>query len=120
MVALSSQSPQPQVPYFAQEIIRQMGGIGKLRAMVGAKSFVYSDQEESVMFGFMTGKSGINKIKITLTPMDLYSVEFWQIPSTRAMLKGVEPALVGGVHDNVYWEDLQDLFEAETGLYLSL
>lgn len=96
----------------AKEILRQLGGPGRLRAMIGAETFLaekYNDNRLGIKFK-AKAKHGINFIKITLTPADLYDVEFSRVHDCKVIstLKGI------------YAEDLKRLIELETGLYLSL
>lgn len=84
--------------------------IGMLKAMIGMKDAVKG--ENFVAFKFMRSR-GINAVSITLTPLDLYDVEF----ASNTPKKGW---VTKSLHENVYGENLKELFEKETGLYLSL
>jgi hypothetical protein len=105
----------------AMTIIKQMGGMGRLKAMVGAKDFVsYSAASESkygeglggVAFKFAKSKGKPNYVKIILDPSDTYTVTFGSI---RGYQLKDEDEISG-----VYVSNLRDLFERKTGLYLSL
>lgn len=88
-------------------------GMNRLVTMVEAKNFVQSENDNWVRFQFM--KSSGTKaryVQITLNGSDLYDVEFYR------MWK-LEKKVVS-VHENVYFDQLKALFEAETGFYLSL
>lgn len=88
-------------------------GVNRLVAMVGAKNFVKSDKENYVSFKFMRGAANkANYIKITLNAMDTYDVEFGKI-------HGMNYKVVGEFN-GVYFDQLKELFENETKLYLSL
>jgi hypothetical protein len=97
----------------ATTILEQLGG-NRFRVMTGAKNFVGSN--DSLRFripgrgGF--AKDGINAIKITLTPTDLYDLEFSRI-------RGSTVSLIALIK-NVYSEDLRRLFTEYTGLQTSL
>lgn len=98
----------------ASTILAQMGGLGRIRAMTGARNFLsYSaaaDSEHGRGLGAVSFQFGRGKVcRITLDPSDTYSVEFG---TTR---KGYSPAIVG-----LYAESLRPTFERETGLYLSM
>lgn len=91
-------------------ILEQMGGIGRLRAMIGAKDFVLI--ENGVQFGWpSSGAGSANKVVIKLEPSDTYRVQFWWI-------RGAKMKLIREVED-IYAEQLVPLFERETGLYLT-
>lgn len=90
----------------AQTILAQLGG-NKFVAMTGAKSFV--GIENGLMFMLPRGaKNKANKVRITLTPADLYKVEFMKI-------RGVELKTISA-HEEIYCDMLQELFTKETGL----
>jgi hypothetical protein len=97
----------------AMTIIRQMGGMSKLRAMVRAKDFVAL--ESGVQFGFK-GNRKMNKCVIKLNGMDLYDVEFWNI---RITSKTFKTDMVAEFND-CFNDMLINIFESTTGLYLSL
>lgn len=100
----------------AHTILRQLGGLGKLRAMIGIHSVVAlgeSDQEDrgGVQFGFK-GSHKVNKCRIILDHSDTYTFELWKI-TKKSWTKVYELT-------DIYCDMLIDLFESETGLYLSL
>ena len=106
----------------AQTILRQMGGAGRIVAMTGAKNFVsykaegdseYGRGRGGISFKFpRPGKGKPNFVRITLTEMDTYQVEFGSIHGHNYK--------VIAEYDDVYASQLKPLFEKETGLYLSL
>ena len=97
----------------ASEILRQLGG-NRFRVMTGARQFLYSDN--SLQFrlpnnpGFVRDK--INCIRITLTPADVYRVEFLRIAGSK--ITPIE------VCDDVYCDTLANLVSERTGLAVSL
>ncbi len=110
----------------ANTILTQMGGAGKLKLMTGAKNFIALDS--GVSFEFPTVHRR-NYIKVTLEPDDTYTVEFGR-------KKRITPGLMGAMdpekpismedfytkiseHTDIYFDQLKELFEKETGLYLS-
>lgn len=97
-------------PEIAATILRQMGGIGRIRAMTGAKNFI--DYGNGVSFQFPNKAAGRpNLCKVTLRPEDTYLVEFGRHRGTTyKVLKTL---------DGVYGDMLKSLFEQESGLYLS-
>jgi len=94
----------------AKTILQQMGGVNRLRAMLGVKQFVSLDN--GVQFKFPSPHGGPNFCKITLDPSDTYIMEFGRIRGTRYK-KTKE-------HSMVYADQLRKIFEKETGLYLKL
>ena len=91
-------------------MIQQLGGMGKLKAMVGASQFSALTKYE-LAFKFK-GSGMTNCVKITLNALDLYDIEFFRIRGSN--IKPVASFL------GVYAESLRGLFEETTGLYLSL
>jgi len=98
----------------ANTIYKQLGG-GRFKLMTGAKHFSAGDK--CLMFGlpYNFAKDGINKIKISLTPMDTYKVEFWRIGRAPKF----EQKLVSE-HDDVYVDSLRELISDNTGLALKM
>jgi hypothetical protein len=95
----------------ANTILSQMGGTGRLSAMIGANGYIGS--EDSVAFRFKArAKNGANGFRVVLDPSDTYTVEFI---SVRGSSRKVKDTL-----SEVYAEDLKRIFEDKTGLYLSL
>lgn len=62
-------------PTIAKTIIEQMGGAGKIRAMVGVKTFIAS--EDGVSFHFK-GSRKMNYVEITLDPSDTYTMTLYK------------------------------------------
>jgi hypothetical protein len=97
-----------------QQLTLSNNPIGRLRTMIGADSFTKEGEESSwVAFKFKAkAKNKANYIKITLNPMDTYDLEFCNIRGMK--VNWLEPIT------NVYCDQLKEVFEIETGLYLSL
>ena len=93
----------------AKTILEQLGG-NKFRVMVGAKNLVGS--ENSLSFKFMHNSSKSTICRVTLTPMDVYEVEFSHIRNY--------DKIVDKTFDNVYNDSLVEIFEDYTGLHTSL
>lgn len=87
----------------AQEILNQLGG-RRFTVMTGAKNFVGGES----MLQFDLPKS--HKVRITLTPADLYKVELFKW--NRARLEMVPVA----EEDGIYNDCLQASFTRLTGL----
>lgn len=97
-------------PTIAKTIIEQMGGAGKIRAMVGVKTFMVS--EDGVSFQFK-GSRKMNCVRITLDPSDTYTMTLYKLMPKKMELKKI------GEFDGLFWDQLKPVFERETGLYLS-
>lgn len=95
----------------AEEVLKQLGG-RKFIAMTGAKQFVRDDKNRAIMFKIPKAKNGINYIRITLTSMDLYDIEFMSFRGTNVKTVATEK----GVYNN----NLQKIFTKHTGLNTSL
>ena len=91
----------------AKIIVEQLGGY-HFKMMTGARDFVGG--EDFVQFSLPADltHNGISKVRITLTPMDVYQVEFYA---------GLALVLT---RDDIYCDTLRDMFERVTGLYTSL
>ena len=103
----------------AATILAQLGG-QRFKAMTGAKSFAGDDKSLSFRLpgdpGFV--KNNIRAVRITLTPADLYKVEFFALrkdaDSGLRLPKVIETA------DDVYVDSLREVFTRATGLDTSL
>jgi hypothetical protein len=95
----------------AATILEQMGGMGKLRMMIGANNFVaHATPAVGVSFRFK-GSRKANYCKVTLTGMDTYNFTLGKIRDY-ALVPSYELT-------DVYSDMLMDIFEQETGLYLT-
>jgi len=92
----------------AKTIMEQVGN--KAFFMMGAKDFLGS--ENSLSFRIGRNAKGINRIEITLEPMDTYKVEFGTVRNLNYTLKAS--------FNGIYVDQLHSLIEKETGLFLSL
>ena len=98
-------------PFDPQPVFSWLGGWNRLRAMVNMKNVVRSDDGQWVSFKF-SNRSGHNFVKVKLNDSDLYDVQFGRI--VRYELRNVSE------HSMIQGAALRELFERETGLYLSL
>lgn len=94
----------------AATILEQLGGTGKLSAMIGARNFV--DHGDGVSFKWPARGNAPNYCHVELDPSDTYAIAFYRI-------RGNEPVLLKEFND-IYADQLVQLFERTTGLYLSL
>ena len=88
--------------FSAEEVIRQLGG-NKFRVMTGARNFVKG--KNYIRFKVPNAKKGIKYIKITLNEMDTYNVTFQS--RSGKVIKEI---------NDVYNDQLQNVFTSETGL----
>ncbi len=98
----------------ATEIYRQFGG-NKAKVMIGMYNQAYDGSANNPNFSFRfkaKSNKGINYVKIELTVMDDYIVTFGKIRGTD--YKVIETM------EGIYADQLQEVFEDVTGLYLSL
>jgi hypothetical protein len=95
----------------AAVILEQLGG-RRFITMTGASSF--SSGESQLTFRIPKAKNGIGAVKITLTPMDVYKMEF---VAWRGTFEGGDRRVeVVVTLDDIYFDSLQDAFTRETGL----
>jgi hypothetical protein len=92
----------------ANTIYEQMGG-RKFTAMTGA---TLTTTHQALHIVIPRAKNGITHIRITLNGMDTYDVVFYA-------LKRLSIRVVSEVND-VSADQLQDIFERETSLYVTL
>ena len=112
----------------AQTIVKQMGGQRRLNLMVGAHNWQMGGDEHDrhfVSFHFKGSRSH-NYCKVTLDyNSDLYIVSIGQIRNkTEEIVPGVKikmPTYKEKYNcEGVFFDQLIEIFERETGLYLSL
>jgi hypothetical protein len=92
-------------------IIYNQLGANRFAMMTGAKNFVAGD--DFLMFSIGKNQSVYNKVRITLTPDDLYDVEFFKMNRLGDIAKQKK-------YEGMYAEQLPTLFTDVTGLYTSL
>jgi hypothetical protein len=92
-----------------------IGSPQKLKMMIGAHTFFkghFDNDNPGIQFKFPTSNK-INCCQLTLdTEADLYNIKFMQISGLKVTDRGI--------HTDVYVENVRDIFESSTGLYLSL
>jgi hypothetical protein len=103
-------------------ILQQMGGTARIKAFVNGKNFIYS-RDGTTTFQFSLSKKA-NAIKIRLNGNDLYDVEFVKVGSKSEKIEGTDLKFRTGTrktvseYTDIGCEQLVELFELETGLYL--
>ena len=92
----------------AKEIANQLGGTGRLHAMIGAKNF----QANGNGLSFRVPSRKANYVKITLNSMDTYDVEY-------GIIHGDKYKVVA-TSEGIYNDMLRRDVEENLGMYLSL
>ena len=93
----------------AETILAQLGG-NQFRAMTGARHFVALDAGLQFRLPNARTANGVQHVRIMLEPSDLYAVTFFRGDWT----------IIGESFDNIYCDQLADLFEDVTGLRTTL
>jgi hypothetical protein len=96
----------------ASTTLAQLGGSGRLSAMINAKHFMSSNDGQTLTFKF-SGCRKANCVQITLNSMDTYDVEFVKISRKLTCSTAAE-------YSGIYADNLKQTIEQFTGLYLSL
>lgn len=97
----------------ANTILKQLGGTGRLNAMTGAKNFVAI--ENGVQFKIGRNSKSINTVVVRLNGKDLYDVEFGRVRK----VKGLPTYKIVNEINDAYNDMLVELFESNTGMYLT-
>jgi hypothetical protein len=96
------------------EMLRQLGG-RRFMMMVGAKQPIWDGDKNELHMKIGRNALGANYFIIRLNPRDLYDLRF---ESRRMNRKTYEMSVkVKAEYDDVYADQLQDIFEKATGLY---
>lgn len=96
----------------AQTTLTYLGGMGKLKAMIGANHFSH-DENGTLTFRFQSFNKA-NIAQFILASDDTYTVNL-----LKQNRKSLEVTTYKSV-DGLFWDQLKVYFEEETGLYLSL
>lgn len=103
----------------AHTIMEQMGRgrVNALNVMTGASKFMVINPSEGNQGGVSfklpnNAKDGINHVAVTLMNSDTYTVSFGRVWGTTYTIKSV--------HTDIYCDEIANLFERETGLFVSL
>jgi len=91
----------------AQEIVSQLGGTGRLKAMTGAYNFGTSGNNLT----FRIKNRKVNYVRIALNGKDLYDLQFGRV-------SGAKFTIIKEYND-IYNDQLVELFEETTGMYLT-
>jgi hypothetical protein len=101
----------PKDSQWAGVILAQLGG-NRFIAMTGAKDFVRDDEKRQIFFKIGRNSKGVNYVRIRLTSMDLYDMEFLRVRAGQITVLSSE--------EGVYNDQLETVFTANTGLYTRL
>lgn len=93
--------------FSAETVFEQLGG-NKFRVMTGAKDFYRNDDKQEIGFRIGRNAKNVNYVRIRLNGKDLYDMEFLQIRKFKIKVKSKET--------DVYADQLQELFTANTGM----
>tara|TARA_Y100000401_G_C8289593_1_gene207931 strand:+ start:246 stop:629 length:384 start_codon:yes stop_codon:yes gene_type:complete len=103
----------------AETIFQQLGGKRKLTFMIGANNFAFGNdpakEQVTAQFKFKTCGvcTKVNTLRVTYHRCpDVYTVEFYKVKRNGVW------GLPVSTHDHIYCDQLVELFEKETGLYL--
>lgn len=100
-----------------KEMLRQLGG-RRFMMMVGAKQPIWDGDKNELHMKIGRNSIGANYFVIRLNPRDLYDLRF---ESRRMNRKTYEMSIkVKAEYDDVYADQLQDIFEQATGLYVRM
>jgi hypothetical protein len=93
-----------------ETIVQQLGGLALLRLMLGTRQVTFNDR--GIRFD-IHGCSKINCVQIDYDAgMDLYKMKFFHVSGRKASLNLIAE------YDDVYADQLCDMIESETGLFL--
>lgn len=92
----------------AKTIAEQIGN--KALFMIGAKNL--TGHENALSFKIGRNSKSVNYVKVTLTPADLYDIEFGWVTKNGYKERSRE--------DGIYWDMLRGAIERNTGMYTSL
>lgn len=107
----------------ASTILQQLGG-GRFVVMTGSKDMIAIDN--GLRMSLAKNGSKANRLEITLTPWDTYKMRFYRYTSARYSTRGgqfkIYPEKITEVkeYNDIYFDQLQELFTETTGLYTHL
>jgi hypothetical protein len=106
----TTQIDKEYIQEVSHNIFEQLGG-NKFRLITGSKDFMYLKNEKGVGLTFTVPRARpnlIDRVKIYLSPLDTYNMEFYTGEDVFAA-----PC-------NVYVDNMLDIFETVTGHYATL
>ena len=115
---MTTQTENPRAQEIAQTIYAQFGG-RKAAVMIGMNAMGFGTDENGnayLSFKFKAGRKA-NYCKITLNAMDTYDMEIQKV--SFGVKQGLKCKTIAS-YEGIYCDQLQELFEGATGLYLKL
>ena len=94
-----------------KQTLQQLGG-NRFIAMTGAKNLAVDKSKNELHMKIMRNAKGISHVRIRLTSMDLYDMEFLQVRAGRIKIKSKEKG--------VYADQLGKMFKKNTGMNVRL
>ena len=94
-----------------KQLLQQLGG-NRFIAMTGAKNLAVDKSKNELHMKIMRNAKGISHVRIRLTSMDLYDMEFLQVRAGRIKIKSKEKG--------VYADQLGKMFKKNTGMNVRL
>ena len=88
--------------------ILQTGALSSTTPLIPISSLLAT--EDSLIFELPQNEKKIFKVKVRLTPMDVYTLEFWRKNTTEPL----------AVVNDVYFDMLEEVFTSHSGLYTRL
>ena len=107
----------------ADTILQQLGG-GRFVVMTGSRDFIAIDN--GLRMGLARNASKANRLDITLNAMDTYDMKFYRYTGPRYSTRGGQfkmyPEKITTVkeYNDIYFDQLQELFTNVTGMYTRL
>ena len=95
----------------ANEILRQIGGAGRVKAFIGVKQFVAIDNGLQVNFKAKAA-NGANIFQVILDPSDTYTLKFFR-------QRGIDCKPVGRELSGIFCDNLKEIIEEKIGLRLT-
>lgn len=100
----------------AETILEQLGG-HRFIAMTGARNLLNCGNSLRFRIPGNITKHRINSVEIVLTPDDLYTMKFGKVTIRK---NGDFEFKIISEHEDIYFDQLQEIFTEETGLYTHL
>lgn len=97
----------------AQDIVAQLGGAGKLTAMIGARQF--GVLPNGIEIHIPRSPKGVSVIRIVLTGRDIYDLTFFGSMDSKTLNRKIK-----STENEIYGDQLRGIVEQHIGLYLSL
>lgn len=107
----------------AETILDQLGG-GRFIVMTGSKNFIADGN--TLRMTLARNASKANRLDITLNGKDLYDMRFYRYTAPRYSTRGGQfrtyPEKITEVktYNDIFFDQLQELFTSVTGLYTKL